>query len=187
MGGEAMANFTEKAIKESFVKLLNEKPLSKITVKDIVEDCGINRNSFYYHYRDIPDLLEKIVAEITSAAIERYPSINSLGECLSASMSFVLENRRAVFHIYNSVSRDMFEKALMKLCGYVVGRYVDTAFEKKNVSDRDKALFVRCLKCELFGLIIDWLNEGMKDDAIKDLERIAELGRGLSDLIFEEV
>ena len=181
-----MSHLTDKAIKAAFMKLLEEQPFEKITVKDIVEDCGINRNSFYYHYRDIPDLLEKIVAEITSAAIERYPSINSLGECLSASMSFVLENRRAVFHIYNSVSRDMFEKALMKLCGYVVGRYVDTAFEKKNVSDRDKALFVRCLKCELFGLIIDWLNEGMKDDAIKDLERIAQLGRGLSDLISEK-
>ena len=54
-----MANFTEKAIKASFLKLLNERPLTKITVRDIVEDCGINRNSFYYHYRDIPALLGK--------------------------------------------------------------------------------------------------------------------------------
>ena len=49
---EEMANFTQKAIKESFIKLLNEKPISKISVKDIVEDCGINRNSFYYHYAE---------------------------------------------------------------------------------------------------------------------------------------
>ena len=45
-----MANFTRKAIKEAFLKLLNQRPLSQITVKDIVEDCGINRNSFYYHF-----------------------------------------------------------------------------------------------------------------------------------------
>ena len=44
-----MPNFTKKAIRESFIKLLNERPLNKITVKDIVEDCGVNRNSFYYH------------------------------------------------------------------------------------------------------------------------------------------
>ena len=55
-----MANFTSKAIKESFIKLLNEKPMNKISVKDIVEDCGINRNSFYYHFQDIPTLLEEI-------------------------------------------------------------------------------------------------------------------------------
>ena len=58
-----MANFTEKAIKASFLKLLNERPLTKITVRDIVEDCGINRNSFYYHYRDIPALLEELITE----------------------------------------------------------------------------------------------------------------------------
>ena len=56
-----MANFTKQAIKTSFIKLLNEQPLNKISVRSIVEDCGINRNSFYYHYRDIPDLIEEIV------------------------------------------------------------------------------------------------------------------------------
>ena len=45
-----MANFTKNAIRASFLKLLDERPLSKITVKDITDDCGINRNSFYYHF-----------------------------------------------------------------------------------------------------------------------------------------
>ena len=55
-----MSSFTKNAIKSSFLKLLEEKPLSQITVKMIVEDCGINRNSFYYHYADIPALMEEI-------------------------------------------------------------------------------------------------------------------------------
>ena len=55
-----MANFTRKAIKEAFLKLLNQRPLSQITVKDIVEDCGINRNSFYYHFEDLPALVEEL-------------------------------------------------------------------------------------------------------------------------------
>lgn len=46
-----MPNFTKKEIKRSFIKLLNEQPLNQISVRDIVEDCGINRNSFYYHFR----------------------------------------------------------------------------------------------------------------------------------------
>lgn len=45
------ADIHQKAIEIALFKLLNEKPLSKITVKDIVEECGINRNSFYYHFR----------------------------------------------------------------------------------------------------------------------------------------
>ena len=58
-----MAAFTERAIKESFLKLLMERPLSQITVKDIVSDCGVNRNTFYYHFEDIPELLEQIIME----------------------------------------------------------------------------------------------------------------------------
>jgi len=58
-----MPNFTKMAIKSTFIKLLNEKPLSQITVKDIVEECGVNRNSFYYHFQDIPALVEEIVTE----------------------------------------------------------------------------------------------------------------------------
>ncbi|WP_303030813.1 TetR/AcrR family transcriptional regulator, partial [uncultured Duncaniella sp.] len=56
-------NFTRKAIQETFITLLDERPLNKITVKDIVETCGINRNSFYYHYQDLPALLEEIIAQ----------------------------------------------------------------------------------------------------------------------------
>ena len=46
-----MPPFAKREIKNSFIKLLTERPISQITVKDIVEDCGVNRNSFYYHFR----------------------------------------------------------------------------------------------------------------------------------------
>ena len=70
-----MSNFTKNAIKASFLKLLNERPLSKITIKDIVTDCGINRNSFYYHYQDIPSLIEEVIKEETDNIISQYPTI----------------------------------------------------------------------------------------------------------------
>ena len=46
-----MPPFAKREIKNSFIKLLTERPISQITVKDIVEDCGVNRNSFYYHFQ----------------------------------------------------------------------------------------------------------------------------------------
>jgi AcrR family transcriptional regulator len=58
-----MSNFTKEAIKQSFIKLLEARPLKQITVRDIVEDCGINRNSFYYHFPDVPTLLEEIIIQ----------------------------------------------------------------------------------------------------------------------------
>ena len=58
-----MSAYTKQAIKNSFLKLLNERPLSRVTVKAIVEDCGINRNTFYYHFADIPSLATEIITE----------------------------------------------------------------------------------------------------------------------------
>ena len=65
-----MAQFTKQAIINSFLKLLEETPLDKITVKDIVEDCGINRNTFYYYYHDIYALLEELFSDGIRRAME---------------------------------------------------------------------------------------------------------------------
>ena len=93
-----MANFTQKAIKETFISLLEEHPLSDITVKNIVETCGINRNSFYYHYQDIPALIEEIVKEQAEAIIQKYPSVSSIVECFDALIEFASARKRAIMH-----------------------------------------------------------------------------------------
>ena len=77
-----VTSLTKRAIRASFLKLLNERPLNKITVKDIVEDCGINRNSFYYHYTDIPALAEEIVKDEAARIVQEYPTVDSLEQCL---------------------------------------------------------------------------------------------------------
>ena len=66
---------TKRAITESFRALLAVKPLDKITVRDIVEDCGLTRNTFYYHYEDIYDLL----SDVLESEIERALSVPAGG------------------------------------------------------------------------------------------------------------
>ena len=170
-----MANFTEKAIKESFAKLLNERPLDKITVKDIVEDCGINRNSFYYHYQDVPTLLGTIVREQAEIVITEYPTVDSLEGAMEAIISFALNNKNAVLHIFNSVSRDILEKNLSVLCEDVIGKYVDTIISDMKYSEDDRRIIVGFLKCEFFGVTVDWINGGMKEDLMKDSRRFFEM------------
>lgn len=61
---------TRGAIVNAFIQLLSEKPVNKITVKDIVERCGVNRNTFYYHFHDIPDLAEQMMEEKADQLIQ---------------------------------------------------------------------------------------------------------------------
>lgn len=175
-----MPNFTKQAIKSSFLKLLNEQPLSQISVRDIVEDCGINRNSFYYHYHDIPALLEEIVTDAADSLIQKYPNINSIEECFDAAFRFTQHNKRAILHIYNSINRNIYESYLMHICEYVVVTYFDTVFGKDAVSESDKSIFILFTKCELYGVCIEWLNTGMPDDSIEKLHHLLSLCHGLS-------
>ena len=178
-----MANSTKQAIKAAFLELLDEKPLNKISVRDIVERCGINRNSFYYHFQDIPSLLGEIVTEQTDALIRQYPSISSVEECFSVAFHTARENRRAVMHIFNSTNRDMFLQDTLRLCEYVVSTYISTVFSGENIGVDDRRVVVQFMKCQLFGVWIDWVSGGMKEESLADLQRMIQLCRGVPELI----
>ena len=175
-----MANFTARAIKVSFLKLLNEKPMNKISVRDIVEDCGVNRNSFYYHFQDIPSLLREIVFEEMAAILEQYSQIDSAEECFRVIGSFAQKKKKTVYHIYHSVDRDAFERELMQLCERTVSVYVHSSFEDGAFPEEDGARLIRLFKCLCFGMIIDWLNGGMKDEEMEKLGDVVALYKDAS-------
>lgn len=173
-----MANFTEKAIRQAFLGLLNERPLNKITVKDITDRCGINRNSFYYHYQDIPSLIQEILKGEINRIIEEYPELTSFEDCAMVAAGFSLENRRAIMHIYNSVNRDMFEQYLWQVCEHTVKAYFGNAFPHAKLSEKDRHILLRYYQCELFGIILGWLQTGMKDDIKPFISRLCEIRTG---------
>ena len=167
-----MANFTKKAIKETFISMLEERPLSNITVKDIVEKCGINRNSFYYHYQDIPALIEEIVKEEAEQILEKYPSVSTIVECFDALIEFASHRKRAILHIYRSVNREVFERNLMAVTEFFVSNYVNTALTNEDIGETDKKTVVDYYKCVCFGLVLNWLNTGMTDEYAHEIRRI---------------
>ena len=159
---------------ESFVRLLNQWPLDKITVKDIVSDCGISRNTFYYHYQDIYDLLQATLSTVMEKALSE--NITTWRESLMNVTRFAMENRRAVYHIYNSANRSMYEKYTMQLCEYAVTSYWDRAFSGSGISDTARADAICFFKCELYGLFFDWVANGMKSEAAEQVRRLAAIG-----------
>lgn len=173
-----MANFTKKAIRDSFVKLLSEKPLSQITIRDIVDDCGVNRNTFYYYFQDLPQLVETIVDEEAQRIIREYPTIDSIEGCLNAAIDFVLKNRKAVLHIYHSINRDIYEQYQWRVCEHVVTVYLDGILSGRRVSEQDRKVIIDYIKCVCFGVIIGWLETGMQEGIQARFHRICELKQG---------
>lgn len=173
-----MASYTKKAIRDSFVKLLNERPLSQITIRDIVDDCGVNRNTFYYYFQDLPQLVETIVNEDAERIIREHPTIESIEECLNAIIGFALKNRKAVMHIYHSVNRDIYEQYQWRVCEHTVKIYVDGVLSGRSVQEQDRQLIIDYLKGVCFGLVSYWLETGMQEGIQSRFHRICELKQG---------
>lgn len=129
-----MASFTRKAIMDSFMKLVDQRPISKITIKDIVEDCGVNRNTFYYHFADIPALIEAIVHDQAEELIRNHSTITTIEDALNVAVDSILQHRRAALHIFNSVSRDVYERYLMQICQDAVEKCFDAIIGERRVS-----------------------------------------------------
>ncbi|MBQ1410843.1 MAG: TetR/AcrR family transcriptional regulator [Oscillospiraceae bacterium] len=174
-----MSSFTKDAIKQTFLLLLDEKPLNQITVKLIVETCGINRNSFYYHYPDLPALIEEIIREEGNRIMQEYPTIETIEMAMQAAVDFAAKNRRAILHIYHSVNRDIFEQYLWQVCEYVVSSYGRTVLQDRQIDPQDQELIGRFYVCECFGVVIDWLNHKMESDIQARITRFCSLQKGL--------
>lgn len=179
-----MTDFTTKAIKESFMKLINEKPINQITIKDITSNCSISRNTFYYHFEDMPSLVEEIIMDMANEIISEYPTIDSFEHGLQVGIEFAMKNKRAAMHIFNSHQRDIYERCLMKVCNHVVRVYFDTVFKKSKLSNSEKELMINFYKCACFGIIVDWCDSGMKEESAEKFKQMCELRRGMVESFF---
>lgn len=179
--------FTQKAIKEAFVRLLEQRPVNKITVKDIVTECGINRNTFYYHFQDIPTLLEQIAEDNVAEVISACPDIASLEQCMDVVLDFALKKKRVVLNIYSSADRGIFERSLLSLCEYVVDTCMEHLLHGRQLVGEDREIIVRYYQSELFGQIIIWLNEGMMTDVRAPFHRLCRLRESMVEQFLDSI
>ena len=98
-----MSNITKKALASSLKKILSKKEFNKITINDITEDCGVNRQTFYYHFKDIYDLLEwiytnEVIGKIKNLETDN-PTENWQQEFLYV-FEYIIENKKFIADFY---------------------------------------------------------------------------------------
>ena len=173
-----MANFTREAIQNAFMKLLNEKPFKEIAVLDIVKECGISRNTFYYHFKDIPEVVESLARQYADSIIDANPHIESIADCINTVVDSWLDNKRAVLPMYKSVNRYIFEKYQWKACEYAVVSYLDTIASNVDLTDADRRILLNYMKSVCFGIVMFWLENNLDKKIRSDMQRICEIKQG---------
>lgn len=170
-----MSNFTRKAIIDSFIKLLNKYPLNKISIKDIVDDCGINRSTFYYYYEDIFALLNEVLEIETQKALQLSECDFSWKEGFIKSTEFSRNNKTAIYHIYNSISREALDKYLYEVIGNMLNYAIHNEIKDLIVSPIDVQILTDIYKFALVGMVHKWLQSGMKEEYDDIVSRMYEL------------
>lgn len=128
---------TKQAICEAFSQLLEEKPISKISVREIAAQCGVARNTFYYHYRDIPTLLQQILEEVMDELVRRYYSPKSPVDCIRALLDYMKAHQKALLHIYRYLPREDFQAYLDRGAQRLTEGYFDNAAQGLDVPQED--------------------------------------------------
>ncbi len=180
--GERMVQ-TKEIIKNTFWELLEEKPYNKITVKDIVNRCCVNRNTFYYYFQDTPTLMIDSIEDWMEEVIQRYGSFTSPVDCLTYIAEECMKRKRAFLHLFSSVPKDTLLTGLNKIGYDIIRIYVDKIGEYKKISQDEKEIFIRCYKCVFVGSLLDWLEEGASYDLKGFYKELCKVFAGSSERI----
>ena len=92
---------TKKALAASLKGFMERKPLSKITVSEIITDCGVNRKTFYYHFNDIYDLLKWILEEEAIEIVKQFDLLLDYREAVIFVMNYVQDNKHLLCCAYD--------------------------------------------------------------------------------------
>ena len=159
-----MSQVTKRALEASLKNLLLQKPLSKITISDITEDCGINRMTFYYHFKDIYDLVEWSCQEDASRALAGNKTYETWQQGFLQLFKAVQDNKPFIMNVYHSVSREQVELYLYKLVHDLIYNVVEEKAQGLHVPEEDKAFIADFYKYAFVGLMLDWIKGDMKGD-----------------------
>lgn len=173
-----MSQVTKRAMEQSLKNLLLKKPLTKITVGDITDDCGINRMTFYYHFKDIYDLVEWSCLEDAKRALDEKKTYDTWQQGLLQIFKAVQENKPFILNVYRCVHREQVEKYLQPLVDQLLLNVINEEAAGITVRDEDKQFIAQVYSYMFIGLMLDWIKDDMREDPQQIVEKLSKLIKG---------
>ena len=169
---------TKKAIAYTFKDLLKEKPFNKITVNDIANKCDINRQTFYYHFQDIRDLIEWICIEEVDNILEKEDECEKWEDKFLLIFRIMEEEKIFVENIYYSVSVEVLRSNLYRLVYPIIYREILEKSKGKNLREEDKKFITDFYKYAFVSVVLDWIDKGMNEDPEIIVQKVSKLITG---------
>lgn len=181
-----MAHMTKKLLAGALEKLLTQKPLDKITVTELVKECDVNRQTFYYNFQDIYDLLRWTFLERAKTTLEElqfHGDETKVEEQMISAFQELQKNKRMVLNAFHSVDRRFLMEYLKSCLSPVVESYIESQTGQRNLSPRDSDFIAGFPVLMLSDMVVDWLDRDMGDDYLDYVEQIKKMNKGIEYLI----
>ncbi|MDD6419144.1 MAG: TetR/AcrR family transcriptional regulator [Clostridium sp.] len=152
---------TKRAIGYAFKDLLKEKSFNKITITDIANKCAINRQTFYYHFQDIKDLVEWLCIDEVDNILNKNDECEKWEDKFLMIFEVVLNEKEVVENIYHSVSVEVLRTNLYRLVYPIIYSEIVEESKGKNLREEDKKFITDFYKYAFVSIVLDWIDKGM--------------------------
>lgn len=173
-----MSQITKRALETSLKKLLMKKPINKITIGDITEDCGVSRMTFYYHFTDIYDLARWACLEDAAQALENHKTYDTWQQGFLNIFNAVQENKLLILNVYRALSREQVENYLNAQTRELLLGVIEEKAEGMAISEKDKDFIADFFKYAFNGVMLNWIADGMRENPKYIVDRVSTLIQG---------
>lgn len=172
---------TKKAIAYTFKDLLKEKPFNKITINDIANKCDINRQTFYYHFQDIRDLIEWICIDEVDNILEKKDECEKWEDKILLIFKIMEEEKIFVKNIYYSISVEVLRSNLYRLVYPIIYSEILEKSKGKNLREEDKKFITDFYKYSFVSIVLNWIDNGMHENPGLIVAKVSRLITGTID------
>lgn len=178
-GGRSMSNnsITKEALATALKKLLEQQPLSKISVKHITDYCNISRNTFYYHFKDKYELINWMFYTDMLENVNSFNDPSKLTESFVKVCKALYAERKFYFACFQYVGQNSLFESLYEIYYELWKINIDMGYSECGfkLSESELSLMAKLKAHALVGIIKDWVDEGMHDNYMKYFEQIREI------------
>ena len=167
-----MSDITRKAIADALKSLLENRPLSRITVMDIASECGISRMTFYYHFRDIYDLVGWIISSDITSILAGRKTHDTWQDGFLSIFRAVERNHVFVFNVCNSMSREQLERSLSGPVSELLLSVLRETESSASLKEEELIFIASFYSYAFIGVMLDWISDGMRDNPELMIRRI---------------
>jgi probable dihydroxyacetone kinase regulator len=180
-----MSVLTKKAIVASFIKLLREKPFDKISVSDITAETGVARMTFYYHFKDVYDMVDYVIQEKLSAAVSKNFTYETWREDYIAVFESVAKEKSFFLKMFNALDLRKIEVYLSGFARKYVKAVIDGHAEHRGVSldEGRREMLSDIFGYAVVGTLLNWIKNGMKEDPTEIVCRFYNTVKGTLDVM----